>query len=79
MPKPTAKSLPKKPPRKGDKVSWTSSQGEVAGTVVGQVTGSARVKGHVAKASPAAPEIEVRSDKTGATAIHKPSALKKAR
>lgn len=62
---------------KGDRVAWNTSQGPTTGTVVRQVTGTARVKGHVAKASADDPEVEVRSDKSGATAIHHPQALRK--
>lgn len=66
-----------KDPKPGDKVRWNSSQGEVTGKVVRKVTGKAKVKGHVAKASPDAPQYEVESDRTGAHAFHKPEALKK--
>jgi hypothetical protein len=45
--------------------------------VVRKVTGTAKVKGHTAKASKAEPQYEVKSDKTGAKAIHKPEELKK--
>ncbi len=60
----------------GDKVRWETSQGETHGTVEQKVTGKARVKGHVASASRAHPHYKVKSDKTGAQAIHKPEALK---
>jgi hypothetical protein len=63
---------------KGDKVRWKTPQGETEGTVVRTVTTSAKAGGHTAKASKSAPQIEVKSAKTGRTAIHKPSALKKA-
>ncbi len=65
--------------KKGDKVEWTTSQGPTTGTVVRRVTGTAHVKGHVARASASEPEIEVRSGKSGATAIHRPQALRKVR
>ena len=68
----TEKSL-----KAGDKVTWGSSQGEIHGKVVGKVTGTAKVKGHTAKASKDHPEFKVKSDKTGAEAIHKADALKK--
>jgi Hypervirulence associated proteins TUDOR domain len=61
----------------GDKVEWKSSQGAINGTVEQKVTKPAQVKGHTAKASPDAPQYKVRSDKTGAEAIHKPDSLKK--
>ena len=67
-----AKSL-----KAGDKVKWGSSQGEVHGKVEKKVTSTEHVKGHEAKASKDDPQFKVKSDKTGAEAIHKPSDLKK--
>ncbi len=67
-----AKSL-----KTGDKVKWDTSQGETHGKVVAKVTGTARVKGHVAKATKADPQYKVKSDKTGAEAIHHPEELRK--
>lgn len=64
---------------KGDKVRWKTSQGPTEGTVTRKVTGTARAGGHVAKASPDNPEYEVKSAKSGKKAIHKATALKKAR
>lgn len=61
----------------GDKVKWESSQGEVKGEVVKKVTRETQVKGYKAKASKAAPQYVVKSDKTGAEAVHKPEGLKK--
>ncbi|UUX95606.1 DUF2945 domain-containing protein [Aquabacterium sp. J223] len=61
----------------GDAVRWNTSQGETEGTVVRKVTGKAKAGGHTAKASSGEPQFEVKSDKTGRTAIHKPEALKK--
>jgi hypothetical protein len=63
-------------PKVGDAVEWQTSQGETTGKVVRKVSRTAHVKGHVAKASPAEPQYEVKSDKTGKTAIHKADALK---
>ena len=63
--------------KKGDKVTWSSSQGEIRGTVRRKLTSPANVKGHTAQASPEAPQYEVSSDKTGAHAIHKPGSLHK--
>jgi hypothetical protein len=64
---------------KGDKVQWETSQGRTEGTVTRKVTGTAKAGGHTAKASPSHPEYEVKSDRSGKTAIHKPEALKKTR
>ena len=68
-----AKSL-----KTGDKVKWGTAQGETHGTVVKKETGTAKVKGHTAKASTDAPQYRVKSDKSGKEAIHKPDELKKA-
>ena len=65
-------------PKKGDHVSWQTSQGETHGTVEKIVTGATTVKGYTAKASPDHPEVLVRSDKSGKQAVHKPGSLKKA-
>jgi hypothetical protein len=62
---------------KGDKVSWNTSQGKTHGTVAVKVTGTAKAGGHTAHASSDDPQFRVKSDKTGKTAIHKASALKK--
>jgi Hypervirulence associated proteins TUDOR domain len=61
----------------GDKVRWNTSQGPTTGTVEKKLTRPARVQGHKAEASPVAPQFKVRSDKTGAEAIHKPGSLRK--
>ncbi len=63
--------------KSGDKVSWNSSQGEIKGKVEKKVTSATKVKGHTAKASKDNPEYVVKSDKTGAEAVHKPDQLKK--
>ena len=63
--------------KKGDKVTWDASQGEVAGTVEKKLTAPMKIKSHKVKASPENPEYLVKSDKTGAEAAHKPEELKK--
>ncbi len=63
--------------KKGDKVAWNTSQGETKGEVVKKQTGPTKIKGHEVKASKDEPQFIVKSDKTGATAAHKPEALKK--
>lgn len=65
--------------RKGDKVAWDSSQGEVKGKVERKLTAETHIKGHKAAASEDNPEYLVKSDKTGAEAAHKPDALRKLR
>jgi hypothetical protein len=44
---------------------------------VRKLTSKTRIKGHTAKASRKRPQYLVKSSKTGATAAHKPSELKK--
>ena len=69
-----AKSL-----KAGDKVSWDSSGGHSIGKVVKKQTSPTQIKGHKVAASKDNPEYIVKSDKSGKTAAHKPSQLKKAR
>lgn len=66
-------------PKKGAHVTWKTTQGETEGVVERVVTRETTVKGHVAKASKAAPQVVVRSDKSGKQAVHKPDALKPAK
>jgi hypothetical protein len=61
----------------GDRVSWTTPQGETHGRVVRKLTRQTRVEGHVAKATPTEPQYLVQSEKTGATAAHKPAELRR--
>jgi hypothetical protein len=63
--------------KKGDKVAWHASQGEVHGTVKEKLSSPTDIKGHHVAASPDDPQYLVESDKTGAEAAHKPEALKK--
>ena len=65
-------------PKKGDKVSWGTSQGKTQGTVEKIVTSATKVKGFTAKASKEHPEVMVKSGKSGKVAVHKPEELKKA-
>ena len=62
----------------GDKVEWKSSQGAVTGKVKKKLTAPTDIKGHHVAASKDNPEYLVASDKTGAEAAHKGTALKKA-
>jgi hypothetical protein len=65
--------------KRGNPVEWNTSQGRTCGTVVGTVASTTHVKAWTAKASRADPEVEARSAKSGATAVHHPGALKKVR
>lgn len=63
--------------KKGDEVSWKSSQGTIQGKVQKKVTSPVEIKGHHVAASPENPEYLVKSDKTGALAAHKAGSLTK--
>ncbi len=65
-------------PKKGEKVSWGTSQGKTEGTVEKIVTSTTKIKGHVAKATKDHPEVLVKSSKSGKLAVHRPDELKKA-
>ncbi len=65
-------------PKKGDHVSWGTSQGKTEGTVEKIVTSTTKVKSHTAKATKDHPEVMVKSSKSGKEAVHKPEELKKA-
>ncbi|MGY1736287.1 DUF2945 domain-containing protein [Geodermatophilus sp. SYSU D00684] len=60
---------------KGDHVTWNSHGSTVEGTVTRKITGEAEAGGRKVKASSDDPQYEVKSDKSGKTAVHKPSAL----
>lgn len=62
---------------KGDRVRWGTSQGKTTGKVVGIKTKPFSIKGTDLKASKDSPKVLVESEKTGAQAGHKASALKK--
>ncbi|MEV5343237.1 DUF2945 domain-containing protein [Streptomyces sp. NPDC052676] len=65
-----------KEPAKGDKVAWRSHGSETTGTVQKKITKRTKAAGRTVDASAEDPQYEVRSDKSGRTAVHKPSALK---
>ncbi|WP_448641276.1 DUF2945 domain-containing protein [Geodermatophilus sp. URMC 63] len=60
---------------KGDHVTWKSHGGEAEGTVKKKITKETEAAGRTVKASPDDPQYEVESDKSGKSAVHKPSAL----
>jgi hypothetical protein len=62
---------------KGDKVTWTTSQGETQGVVEKKLTRPMKIKQHQVAASPENPEYLVRSSKSGGKAAHKPESLRK--
>jgi hypothetical protein len=62
---------------KGDHVSWKSHGGTAEGTVQREITEDTEAAGRTVRASPDDPQYEVKSEKSGGTAVHKPSALEK--
>lgn len=63
--------------KKGDKVSWNTSQGRTQGTIVRKQVSPAHIKKHKIAARKDNPEFIVRSEKSGKSAAHKATALTK--
>ncbi|MFF0341643.1 DUF2945 domain-containing protein [Kribbella sp. NPDC004875] len=63
--------------RKGDVVEWDSHGGTAYGTVERKITERTEAGGRTADASPGEPQYLVRSAKSGGTAVHIPSALRR--
>jgi hypothetical protein len=63
--------------KKGDHVTWKSHGSEAEGEVERKITSDTEAGGRTVKASKDDPQYEVESDKSGGTAVHKPSALDK--
>lgn len=63
--------------KKGDEVSWSSHGGQAEGEVEKEITERTEAAGRTVNASPEDPQYQVRSEKSGRSAVHKPSALKK--
>ncbi|MBI2700786.1 DUF2945 domain-containing protein [Mycobacterium gordonae] len=63
--------------RKGDKVEWKSHGNTVNGKVERKITSDTEAAGRTVRASKDDPQYQVRSDKTGKDAVHKPSALRR--
>ena len=61
--------------RKGDRVSWETSQGRTTGKVVRKAVSPTQIKGHKVAASADNPEYVVKSAKSGDLAAHRPEAL----
>jgi hypothetical protein len=62
---------------KGDRVSWKSHGSRAEGTVEREITEDTEASGRTVRASEEDPQYEVKSEKSGNTAVHKPSALSK--
>jgi len=63
----------------GDHVRWNSEAGHVSGTITKVHEKDTDYKGHVRHACPDDPQYEIKSDKTDHVAMHKGSALSRAR
>jgi hypothetical protein len=62
--------------RAGDRVEWSTHGYVVSGKVVRKLTRDIEAAGRTVRATEDEPQYLVRSD-NGATAVHKPTALKK--
>ncbi|MFF3020850.1 DUF2945 domain-containing protein [Streptomyces sp. NPDC057939] len=62
---------------KGDKVSWKSHGHTVPGEVKKKITERTKAAGRTVDASRGEPQYEVKSDKSGRSAVHKPESLHK--
>jgi hypothetical protein len=63
--------------QRGDHVRWKSHGGTADGTVRRRITGDTEAAGRTVRASEDDPQYEVRSEKSGGTAVHRPGALRK--
>ncbi|MGW5188153.1 DUF2945 domain-containing protein [Kribbella sp. NPDC004138] len=64
---------------RGDDVEWDSHGGTAYGKVEREITERTEAGGRTVDASPDEPQYLVRSEKSGGTAVHKPSALRRRR
>ncbi|MGY1455730.1 DUF2945 domain-containing protein [Streptomyces sp. SS8] len=62
--------------RKGDRVSWKSHGSEAVGRVEKEITSRTEAGGRTVDASPDDPQYQVRSEKSGGRAVHRPDALR---
>ena len=62
---------------KGDHVTWQSHGSTTEGTVERKITSDTEASGRTVRASKEEPQYEVKSDQSGRTAVHKPTALDK--
>ena len=63
-------------PRKGDRVSWKSHGTETTGKVEKKITERTEAAGRTVEASARDPQYQVRSEKSGRSAVHRPQALR---
>ncbi|HEV7869665.1 MAG TPA: DUF2945 domain-containing protein [Modestobacter sp.] len=59
----------------GDHVRWKSHGGQAEGTVLREITEDTQAAGRTVRASEQEPQYEVRSEKSGGAAVHRPGAL----
>jgi hypothetical protein len=64
--------------KQGDRVEWDSHGGTAVGEVLRKITADTEAAGRTVRASKEEPQYEVRSEKSGGTAVHKPEALRRA-
>jgi hypothetical protein len=62
---------------KGDHVTWKSHGSTTEGTVEREITSDTKASGRQVRASEDEPQYVVKSDRSGRTAVHRPSALDK--
>jgi hypothetical protein len=65
--------------RKGDKVELQSHGNTVSGTVEKKWTSDSETAGRTVRASKDEPQYQVRSDKSGRDAVHKPESLRRSK
>ncbi len=63
--------------KKGDHVEWSTHGTTTEGSVEKEITSHTEAGGRTVSASKDEPQYEVKSDKSGKSAVHKPDALKK--
>ncbi len=63
--------------KKGDRVEWDSHGGTAVGTVERKITSDTEAAGRKVRATKDEPQYLVKSEKSGGTAVHKPSALRR--
>ncbi len=61
---------------KGDRVTWNSHGSTAEGTVERKITSDTEASGRTVRASEDEPQYEVRSEKSGRTAVHRPESLR---
>ena len=61
--------------KNGDRVRWDAGNESSVGTIERTITSHTEAGGRTVKASKDEPQYLVKSEKTGATAVHKPESL----